>query len=218
MRSLLSGSGERIQKPLGPLAVTRPATLTTPEWKKLALSSTAGWAYLDTSAIQRRQVSVSGDLRDSCNRGCRTRRGICQPQRSEEGLEERHGAVSTLLMLWSNFMLEMLKTLYVAMQPHSTPVAETFHISSRTVDVDKTIHRISPGTWALRCRGLSLNAEVVKRLLYLARRARARCIPLPAGTDDQEEMVLPIPPSIGGFLHSRDLRRLSLAIQPWRCD
>lgn len=33
VRSLLSGSGERIQKPLGPLAVTRPAMFTTPNHK-----------------------------------------------------------------------------------------------------------------------------------------------------------------------------------------
>jgi hypothetical protein len=181
---LLSGSGERIQKPLGPLAVTRPATFTTPEWKRSALSFTAGWADIHTSAIQGRQISIPGDLGNACNRGCRTRRGTCQPQRSEEGLEERHGAVSTLLMPWSDSMLDIPKTLYADIQPYSIPVAETFQISSRTVDVDKTIHRISPGTWALKCLGLSLNAEVVKRLLYLARRARARCIPLPAGTHD----------------------------------
>jgi hypothetical protein len=89
-----------------------------------------------------------------------------------------------LLMLWFPSMLEIPKTLYVDIQQPCIPVAETFQISSRTVSVDKTIHRISPGTWALKCLGLSLNAEVVKRLLYLARRARARCIPLPAGTVD----------------------------------
>jgi hypothetical protein len=47
-------------------------------------------------------------------------------------------------------------------------VAETFQISIGIVVDDKTIHRISPGTWALKCLGLSLNAEVVKRLLDLA--------------------------------------------------
>jgi hypothetical protein len=181
---LLSGSGERIQKPLGPLAVTRPATFTTPEWRKSVLQFTAGWAYIHTSAIQRRQISIPGDLGNAGNRGCRTRRSTCQPQRSEESLEERHGAVSTLLMLWSNSTLEIPKTLYVDIQPHGVPVAESFQISFRIVVVDKTIHRISPGTWALKCLGLSLNAEVVKRLLYLARRVRARCIPLPAGTHD----------------------------------
>jgi hypothetical protein len=47
-------------------------------------------------------------------------------------------------------------------------VAETFKISIGIVVGDKTIHRISPGTWALKCLGLSLNAEVVKKLFDLA--------------------------------------------------
>jgi hypothetical protein len=121
-----------------------------------------------------------------------------------------------MLMLSSKLILEIPKALYVDMQPRSIPVAETFQISIGIVVIDKTIHRISPGTWALKCLGLSLNAEVVKRLFYLARRQgglEARCLPLPAGTADLEEIFPDNPPSIGGILHSRHLGRLCEAIQ-----
>ena len=158
---------------------------------------------------------------DGCKRGCRTRRSTCQPQRSEESLEERHGAVSMLPGIWFLSMLEIPKSLYVDISTCSIPVVETFQMSVGIVVDDKTIHRISPGTWALMCLGLWLNVEVVKRLLYLARRqgrAKTRCMPPPAGTGDLEEIVPPNPPSIGGILHSRHLRRLSKDIQSWRRD
>ncbi len=96
----MSGSGERIQKPLGPLAVTRPATSWTPGLGRSVI-------YIDlyiksnllTSSVQRRQESVTIDGRNG-DSGC-TRRG----QSCEERLQERH--CRGLVCWFSLFILEL---------------------------------------------------------------------------------------------------------------
>ena len=85
VRSWVSGSGERIQKPLGPLAVTRPATSWTPEFEESVLRvDLCDESSLITGSVQWRQELIAVDGRNG-DGGC-TRRG----QSCEKRLQERH--------------------------------------------------------------------------------------------------------------------------------
>jgi hypothetical protein len=127
VRSWVSGSGERIQKPLGPLAVTRPATSWTPGFERSVIClALCIMRSLLTSSIQRRQEPIAIDGRNG-DSGCTRRIAIVA------------ALCADLSHPSCNWIYQLLK--------YNIAVACCQKVVAILVD-DRTIHHISWGTWA----------------------------------------------------------------------